>query len=67
MPDATTTSPLSEKQLARAEALKLARAVLVARGPFSVAEGNALDMHALACFILDGGDPWATAPESVSA
>lgn len=55
----TTASHLTEEQLARAEALEAARRVLVARTPLaSTAVTEPVSLHALAVFILDGGDPW---------
>lgn len=59
MSEPTTDSLLTVNQRARAEALREARGVLVERtGPFSVAAPEVVDMHSLAVFILDGGDPW---------
>jgi hypothetical protein len=54
------TENLTDEQLARAEALRQARAVL--RGPGIAAPiPDVTDVHSLAVFILDGGDPWAQA------
>jgi hypothetical protein len=57
-----TDSPkplLSKEMRRRAEALAEARRVLAARTPISAGPVDAIDMHSLAVFILDGGDPWA--------
>lgn len=50
---------LTDEQHARAEALRAARSVLAARSPVTSGAVEPTDLHSLAVFILDGGDPWA--------
>lgn len=53
-------SPLTDEQRARAAALREARAVLAARNVVgqTLNQPEPNDLHALAVFILDGGNPW---------
>lgn len=53
------TDHLNDEQKARAEALHAARQVLAARSPVTAAAVDPTEVHSLAVFILDGGDPWA--------
>lgn len=54
---------LTGEQLARAEALLCARKALTHGPAFGTAEFSAIDLHALAMFVLEGGDPWGVPAE----
>jgi hypothetical protein len=60
---AEPSTSLSEQQLARAEALDRARAVLMRREFAGTGPVDALDVYNLACFILTGEDPWESMTE----
>ena len=52
-------SPLSEKQLARVEAIKAARDALQAVTPISRGSVDPMDLVSVARYIETGDDPWA--------
>ena len=54
---------LNTAQQARAEALTRAGSILGTRGTLGgvIKVGDTLDIHALAHYIITGGDPWAQA------
>jgi hypothetical protein len=67
MPHDPAVDPLTTEQRARASALRLAAEILarpVRPSPFAPGprparnEVDVTDVHSLAVFILDGGDPW---------
>lgn len=62
----TDIPPLTTDQRARADALDRARRALVG-STLGVSKVEPTDLHALAVFILDGGDPWTDyLPERVA-
>jgi hypothetical protein len=65
MPDITRPTNLSPEQHARAEALTVACDVLKGRSRNPMSEPVApepTDLHSLATYIVEGGNPWALAP-----
>lgn len=54
----TTETDLTPEQRARASALRVARVALTSGGPMNASKVEPTDLHSIAVFILDGGDPW---------
>jgi hypothetical protein len=57
-PDTLTVSALSDRQMARVEALKAARVVLASRNLAGSGAVDALDLVNVAMWIETGVDPW---------
>lgn len=67
MSESTAAPLLDDEQRRRAEALREARELLAGRGHLAPNPPEVTDMHAVAVFILDGGDPWTLPLEHPSA